>query len=123
LFLSGDIKSTNLAEKTYILQKTQKLKNFVTFTFLLLHKEKLIPIIYFCSPWFGALAHILLFIFYCYRKIFAELHCQSMTNEGAQSLSIEILLRWIPNFGELVDYVEETLLDQTLYLEFYSNSK
>ncbi len=33
------------------------------------------------------------------------------------------VLRRIPQFDELVDFVEKTLLYQTLYLEFYSNSK
>ena len=67
----GRYKVHKFSWKTLYFAKNQKLKNFVTFTILLLHKEKLIPIIYSCSPWFGAFARISLFIFYSYRKKFS----------------------------------------------------
>ncbi len=44
-------------------------------------------------------------------------------NGSAQTQSLEILLRYITKFSDLVGFVEHTSLYQTLYLEFYSNSK
>ena len=44
-------------------------------------------------------------------------------NDSAQTQSLGILLSYIPKFSDLVGFVEHTFLYQTLYLEFYSNSK
>ncbi len=68
-------------------------------------------------------SYIPFLFFILIEKIFLGYTTSRWQNEGAQSRSIKNPLRRIPQFDELVDFVEETLLYQTLYLEFYSKSK
>ncbi len=68
-------------------------------------------------------SYIAFLFFILIEKIFLGYTASQWQNEGAQSRSIKNPLRRIPQFDELVDFVEETLLYQTLYLEFYSKSK